>query len=128
MSKRSIETFIDKTRRGTLSTNRHIAYHHILQASADLDTLRARIPMPHQSLTSALSILNDWGVIYQDANGVYHATAANKFEYIAEMREEVRYEKWKKLGERNGWHVRMFAEDMDQPVVGIASNGQTYLL
>lgn len=134
MSKKSVQTFLEQTRNGNLSTNRHIVYAALkkFEHGADLDTLRDYCPyMPHQSLTAALSVLNDWGVIHQGAGGTYYITAHGKEEYIAAVREMERYKRWKKAGERNGWFERQFVEDMDaeyHKACRVGENGQLELV
>jgi len=141
MTKKSIESFIQQVNSGALDTNRHLVYREVrMREKANLDTLRRALPrMPHQSLTSALSTLNDAGLIFQNNSGYYEPTAPNKYEYVSKMRERVRYEKWKKQGEENGWFKRQFEEDLDVPEgvvaiglhdkwVGFDESGQLYLI
>ena len=57
----------------------------------------------HGTSTARLSELCDMGVIYEDNNGYFHITPSDKVGEYAAMRDDARYKKWKKLGEKNGW-------------------------
>jgi len=141
MTKKSIESFIQQVNSGALDTNRHLVYREVkMREKVNLDTLRRALPrMPHQSLTSALSTLNDAGLIFQNNSGYYEPTEPNKYEYVSKMRERVRYEKWKKQGEENGWFKEQFQEDLDLPegvqalnvadkAIGVDDYGQMFLI
>lgn len=130
MTQKSLETFLREVRSGRLDTNRHIVFIKIRQlGGANLDTLRNSMRMPHQSLTAALSKLNDMGLIYQDVSGQYQITSYDDVERVAHQRDRQRFEKWKKVGEKNGWFSKMFQEDLGEPLaVGVDDKGQTYLL
>lgn len=117
MSKRSIQAFLTAINSGQIKTNAHRVYMELLLGSGDLDSLRARLhDMPHQSLTSSMSTLNDKGLIYYDAKGVYHITDHGNIDSVMQMRERQRYERWVKAGKERGYFERQFQEDMDAAI------------
>lgn len=128
MSERSIQAFLTAVKSGQIKTNEQRLYRELLFGSGDLDSLRARLhDMPHQSLTAAMSNLNDKGLIYYDDKGVYHVTDYGNIDSVVKMRDRKRYEKWVKAGKKHGYFQRQFQEDMDGSV-GQAADGQLFLV
>ncbi len=116
MSKKSIETFLEQIRSGAIETNRHRVYHYLsLRGASNLDSMRQEISgMPHQSLTSALSTLNDNGYIWQRDDGCYEVTPAHQIDQIAHRRDYQKFLRWVKNGEEKGYFMRKFEHDMDE--------------
>lgn len=106
MSKHSIEAFLDQLRTGKAETKAHKVYLHLHGRPQRLQTLRAELPIPHQTLTSALSRLQDMGMVTQDSAGHFRQVPMEEREAHAATREQERYERWAKKGRENNWFAR----------------------
>ena len=51
-----------------------------------------------------LSELYDKGLVAQYDDGKYYLVHHEDMDDIQKQRSEARYQKWRKLGEKNGWH------------------------
>lgn len=108
MSKLSAEAFLHQIESGKRTTDAMRVYGFIKsweQTGHDcsLNKVQYFLKLSHGTSTARLSELCDLGVIYEDNNGYFHITPQDKIAQYAAMREDARYKKWKKLGEKNGW-------------------------
>ena len=108
MSKLSAEAFLRQIESGKRTTDAMRLYNiithwHISRGYCSLENLTNYLQIKHQTATARLSELCDMGVIYEDDNGYFHITPPDKIAQYAAMREDARYKKWRKLGEKNGW-------------------------
>ena len=108
MSKLSAEAFLHQVESGKRTTDAQIIYNWILERSwiedaPNLKELQRCLKYSHGTSTARLSELCDMGVIYEDNNGYFHITPSDKVGEYAAMRDDARYKKWKKLGDKNGW-------------------------
>lgn len=103
MSKQSFHAYIDQVVSGKLKTNRDKIYYALNAGSCNLDQLRNRLPIAHQTLTAAISHLMDDGLVYQDDQGVFHVSDITEIYKHAHDRKVTKYEKWYRLGEKNGY-------------------------
>jgi len=112
MSKQSREQFLENLRNGLMKTQQERVYEHLYNAhdGCSLQTMRKQMTIPHQSLTSALSRLMDMGVVQQDVEGVFFAAAKSNWDSNALIREDEKYQAWKKRGEQEDWHRRYIRE------------------
>ena len=90
-------------RSGEAKTKTHKVYMHLSGRACKLQTLRNELKMPHQTLTSALSRLQDMGMVKQQEDGRFTHVAPADREYHAMLREQHRYNRWLKKGIDNGW-------------------------
>ena len=70
---------------------------------ASLDNLRNNLPYPHQTLTGALSRLQDAGMITQMENGNFIAVSESLAKMYAANRKQKRYQKWVNAGTKEGF-------------------------
>lgn len=103
MSKQSVEQFLELIRTGEHTNKRHDLFVFLSGKRMTLQDLRASAGMPHQTLTSALSDLQDMGLVTQDDKGMFHHTPKEEIKFKAMMREQARYLRWVKKGHDNGW-------------------------
>lgn len=103
MSKQSVETFLERVRSGEHLTKRHQLYIFLSGKRMTLQDLRASAGMPHQTLTSALSDLQDLGLVTQNDAGLFYHTPKEERQFQALMREQKRYNRWLQKGIDNGW-------------------------
>ena len=90
-------------RSGEAKTKTHKVYMHLSGRACKLQTLRNELRMPHQTLTSALSRLQDMGLVKQDDSGRFSHVPKEDREYHAMLRDQERYNRWVKKGHDNGW-------------------------
>jgi hypothetical protein len=104
MSKRSIEAYKDILPQLSdmeqkiykcLYTGDYTAENISFYTGINLITVRARV-----------SEMFDEGVIAQKDSGEYYILHADDMEDVKQQRLEAKYLKWKKLGEKHGWHFR----------------------
>lgn len=109
MSKLSAEAFLHQIESGKRTTDAMRVYIHIKNYTKThcnpprYLSITRHLNMHHGTSTARLSELCDMGVIYEDDNGYFHITPPEKIGEYAAMREDARYKKWKRLGEKNGW-------------------------
>lgn len=103
MSKQSVEQFLELIRTGEHTNKRQMLFVFMGGKGWTLDELRSAIKMPHQTLTSALSDLQDMGLVMQNDNGQFMHTPEKERKFQALMREQARYNRWVKKGHENGW-------------------------
>ena len=109
MSVRSHEAFLEQIRSGKRKTVSQLLYSFIdyyvntHNEKIDLPEMLNSCEYPHQTVTARLSELCDMGVIYEDDNGYFNITPEDKILQYAAKRDDEKYRKWKKLGEKNGW-------------------------
>lgn len=107
MSKLSAEAFLHQIESGKRTTDAMRVYKHINDVirvtPPTYKTMMIRLNMTHGTITARLSELCDMGVIFEDHNGYFHITPPDKIAQYAAMREDARYKKWRKLGDKNGW-------------------------
>ena len=106
MSNKSTAAFLDQVNSGKAQSAKSQIYKFLKQAgdtAYDLNSLRVMLPYPHQTLTPRLSELCDMGLIYETQSGYFRITPDDMIEDVARGREIDRYNKWKALGEKNGW-------------------------
>lgn len=102
MSERSIQTFVDSVRNGQLQTTRAKVYRVLQNRTMNLEDLKFHLNIKHQSLTSALSWLADEGLIIIH-NGMFYPSNEDQRTTLKAMRRVDRYNKWVKLGQKEGW-------------------------
>jgi len=102
MSERSIQTFIANVKNGTLDTTRAKVYALLQNRTLTLEQLKAMTGIKHQTITSALSWLADEGLILYHREVFYPATEEQRV-HLKAMRTVDRYNKWVKLGKKEGW-------------------------
>lgn len=104
MSKLSNQTFIEQIQNGNLKSKKHIVYSFLKDnGRKTLEQMRRTIPMSHQTLTARLSDLMDEGLVWQDDSNQFFVTEESYWHYYAAKREKERYQKWLKVGKKNGW-------------------------
>jgi len=100
MSKNSRETFLEQLKNGAYESKQKQVYEHVWEhGPVTLNNIRSAMDMPHQTLTSRLSSLQDLGVIFQDDEGRFDTAPSKHYEWYAKDRKKQRYERWKKRGE-----------------------------
>lgn len=106
MSKRSIAEYIHQIKSGKLNSTKDKLYYALSAAPHNLDQLRNRLRIKHQTLTSALSRLMDDGLVIQDAKGVFVTTPIDQIAQAKESRYQEKVSKWIKQGQDNGyWQI-----------------------
>lgn len=104
MSKLSAEAFLHQIESGKRTTDATKVYRLIVYwPDCNLKSIRSILNLSHGTSTARLSELCDMGVIYEDDNGYFHITPSDKVGEYAARREDARYKKWRKLGDKNGW-------------------------
>lgn len=108
MSNKSAEAFLHQIESGKRATYAGMLYTcimhwHISRGYCSLEGLGNYLQLKHQTASARLSELCDMGVIFEDHNGYFHITPPDKIAQYAAMREDARYKKWRKLGDKNGW-------------------------
>ena len=106
MSKQSVAAYIEQIRSGKLNSTKDKLYYALSAAPHNLDQLRDRLRIKHQTLTSALSRLMDDGLVIQDAKGVFFVTPLEQITQEKESRYQEKVSKWIKQGQDNGyWQI-----------------------
>lgn len=103
MSKQSVEQFLELIRTGEHTNKRHDLFVFLSGKRMTLQDLRASSGMPHQTLTSALSDLQDMGLVMQNDEGLFYHTPKEERKFQAMLREQAKYNRWLKKGHENGW-------------------------
>lgn len=119
MSNQSREAFIRQIASGKRETNMTRVYAHLGESHFSLDQMRTHFgkEIAHQTLTSVLSSLCDYGVIAQNSlTGRFHKEPEHRWVLNAKRREDERYEKWFNLGVKNDWHRRARLDDIDSAI------------
>jgi hypothetical protein len=62
--------------------------------------------IPIITTRARLSEMYDRGIVAQTQKGLYYIPPREHRANIEKARLEAKYEKWKKLGEKHGWHFR----------------------
>lgn len=70
-----------------------------------------RIGVSVISVRARLSEMNDKGIVAQTDKGYYFIPHPSDKTRIEKARLEAKYDKWKKLGEKHGWHFRYDTTD-----------------
>lgn len=111
-SKAKLDAFHEQIRSGAMVTNSLKVYHEIRKSPKTLSDLRKTMNMPHQSLTSAISHLEDMGWLVKkgtrridrDTFTIYEAvTDYAQAEQNAKAMERHKFNEWIKRGIKNGW-------------------------
>lgn len=107
MSNQSAAAFLQQIESGKRTTDAIRVYAYIAASpewgKSTYPNITKDLHMHHGTSTARLSELCDMGVIYEDDNGYFHITPQDKIAQYAAIRDDARYKKWKKLGEKNGW-------------------------
>lgn len=112
MKTAKIEAFKDQIDSGKMQTNKIKIYNLIKQEPSTIAKLREVTGMPHQTLTGALSSLEDMGWIYRTdevkvKNRTYTLYAAEtnieRAKRNALIVESQKFLDWMHRGEKNGW-------------------------
>ena len=105
MSKQSIDAWIDQqphippTEQKILKL---LDQHYSLPAQA----VSYYLKIANSSAFARLSEMYDKGMVVQMKNGKYRITEQHEVDKCIQERLEARYQKWRKLGEKYGWHFR----------------------
>ena len=67
--------------------------------------------IPIITTRARLSEMYDRGIVAQTRKGLYYISPREDRANIEKARLEAKYEKWKKLGEKHGWHFRYDTTD-----------------
>jgi len=70
------------------------------------EDISRRTGIPIITTRARLSEMYDQGIVAQTRKGLYYIPPREDRANIEKARLEAKYEKWKKLGERHGWHFR----------------------
>ena len=116
MSKQSRETFFEQLRNGAYESKQKQVYEHVWEhGPVTLADMRAATGMAHQTLTSRLSSLQDLGVIFQDAEGRFDTAPSKHYDWYANQRKKLRYERWKKRGEDEDFFTQWSLDRICRP-------------
>lgn len=124
MSKLSAEAFLHQIESGKRTTDAMRVYELISNyelisrdthgnCGISFKDIKRKLFLTHPTASARLSELCDLGVIYEDNNGYFHITPSDKVGEYAARREDARYRKWKKLGEKNGWFGQLRLEEIN---------------
>lgn len=118
MSNKSAEAFLHQIESGKRTTDAMRVYMCLLMnglnnQKSTLKAIQSQLSLSHGTSTARLSELCDMGVIYEDDNGYFHITPSDRVGEYAARREDARYKKWKKLGEKNGWFGQLRLEEIN---------------
>jgi predicted transcriptional regulator len=111
-SKAKLDTFHEQIRSGKLVSNNLKVYNEIAKKPQTIHELRKVLDMPHQSLTSAISHLEDIGWLIKKGTEkverntftIYQAVMDYKqAEINAEAMERHKFNEWLRRGINNGW-------------------------
>jgi len=72
-----------------------------------------KLYMPLQTASARLSELHDKGIIEQRGKK-YYLTSVDRIQEVKKNRDNLRFDKWKKLGEKQGYFSRIDAERIDE--------------
>jgi predicted transcriptional regulator len=103
MSKQSVAAYIEQVKSGKLKSTKDKLYYALSASPHNLDQLRNRLRIKHQTLTSSLSRLMDDGLVSQDDKGVFFVTPLNQIAEEKESRYQEKVSKWIKQGRDNGY-------------------------
>ena len=115
MTRAQISAFIECSVSGKRRTQRHKVYHAIAELGADtLDKIQPiYAPMKMASVAGRLSELLDLGLIKERRNNPGHFETCLTWPEVQQQkdkRDRERYEKWKHLGEKEGYFSYMYAD------------------
>ena len=101
-----IKAYLNEIRTGKLTSNKTRVLQFIIYANgSDVETMRSKLNIAHQTLTSALSHLEDEGIIYKAGTTSEGNYTVYKYEHIEELQRKnaqnthiAKFEAWKKRG------------------------------
>ena len=105
MSHRSIQAYREALSSGKKLNAEQQVYRMIDRyQSINLDGLREKLYLRHQTLTSALSTLEDSGLISQHDNGAWRICATEKEQHEQIIkRRNAKFQRWLHAGEAHGF-------------------------
>ncbi len=72
-----------------------------------------RLFMPLQTASARLSELHDRGIVEQRGRK-YYLTSVDRIEEVKRNRQKIRFDKWVKLGEKEGFFSKLEAQKLDE--------------
>ncbi len=78
-----------------------------------LRQVSSKLLMPLQTASARLSELHDRGIVEQKGKK-YYLTPVERIGEVKANRDNLRFDKWKKLGEKEGYFSRIDAERIDE--------------
>jgi len=78
-----------------------------------LRQVSSKLLIPLQTASARLSELHDRGIVEQRGKK-YYLTSVDRIEEVKTNRENLRFDKWKKLGEKENFFARLEADRMDE--------------
>jgi DNA-binding HxlR family transcriptional regulator len=106
MSKASTESLINQIESGNIDTDKLRIINILMNGTQNKATLSNLLGLSHQTLTARLSELHDMGIVdIQKTKEVYSryyfVETELEREQVRNKREQERFNKWVKLGEKN---------------------------
>lgn len=104
MSTRSLEAYQDIL--PTLKDKERRIMYALGESFINAENISLLTGIPIITTRARLSEMYDRGIVAQTQKGLYYIPPREHRANIEKARLEAKYEKWKKLGEKHGWHFR----------------------
>lgn len=102
MSKRSLQAYLDIL--PTLNAKETSILITLQRGDFTAELISQMTKINLITTRARLSELYDKGLVAQYDDGKYYLVHHEDMDDIQKQRHEARYQKWRKLGEKNGWH------------------------
>ena len=108
MTRAQLQAFIDGCESGSIATKRAAVYNLTRRARFSLDALQTYLPnMRMATISGRVSELLDMGLLREWKAGVFEPVVdVEEAVRLSEERSRAKYEKWVKLGQREGYFER----------------------